>query len=466
MQQLNTQQWNLGTTSFVAALGLSAAACGPAVAVEGDTDGGETESASDTIIDPSAPTEPTDPTVDCPRVLCGGVLICESDHCDAYPPDCDYDDYGCYCVYGHCSPGYDCYSDEDCGSGELCDGGYDGCDPVQSLTDCGSPATLVGTPLQIPTGNPVGSLSFVDLDPETAGEDLVVGTDIDGWLLTSGGGTIQLPSDGPVRGATSADLDGDEAVDLVLLDDAGLTVHYGFGTPMQETVTVASAQPYTAVHALESIEGLPSLALLDSAGTVAIVTGSSERLLEPAVLPIPNEDSAQIESFALGDGSDAVLWEGSEGSNSMLYTLGSRQFTDFGQAPRAGTRSIAVGALTGSTFSDVVWASHYVDWTLLEVSLGGEAVGQRAIFFDYDTIGLGDLDGDGLDDLLAVGEGGLAVMPGDARWGLTCFSQSPFVGGASRTVALGDLDGDGSDEAVVITDAGGAPMQYDVSWAR
>ncbi|MGH1339995.1 MAG: hypothetical protein ACRBN8_00480 [Nannocystales bacterium] len=465
MQELNTQLWNLGTTSFVAALGLSAAACGPAVALEGDTDGAETEGSSDTIIDPSTPTDtdPTGPTQggcdspdDCPSgFYCGPDGQCIEEY-DCY-------DYGCYCVYGHCSPGYDCYDDEDCGSGELCQG-YDGCDPVQSLSDCGTPATLVGTPLQIPTGNPIEALSFVDVDPQSPGEDLVAGTDTGGWLLPSGGEAVELPSEGAVRGAASADLDADGSTDLILIDDAGLSVHYGFGTETPQTVSLPTQQPFTAVHALQNVEGLPSLALLDAAGAVSVVAGSSDRTLELTPTRIPADPNASIEAFALGDGADGVVWEGSSGVSAALYTPSSQVLDSIGQLPRAGTRSMVVGSLVDSERSDVLWSSNYVDWTLLEVSIGGETPALRAIYFDYNTLGIGDLDGNGFDEALAVGEGGLAVMPGDVEWGVTCFSHSPFVGGASRLLAMGDLDGDGSDEAIIVTDAGGPPVQYDVSW--
>lgn len=474
MQKLNTQLWNLGKTSLAAALGLSAAACGPAIALEGDTDGAQTEGSSDTIIDPSTdtdPTNPTDPT--------DGGCVSEDDCLDGFycGPDgecvedysCGNDDYGCYCAYGHCSPGYDCYDDYECGSGSLCEG-YDGCEPVQSLPDCGSPATLLGTPLQIPSGNPIETLSFVDLDPQSPGEDLVVGTDIGGWLLPSGGEATELPSEGPVRGSAATDLDGDGAPDLILLDDAGLAVHYGFGTQTAQTVSVPSDQPFTGVLALRSASGLPSLALIDAAGTISIIPGSAERTFSPAPTPLPDEEGpAIIDAFAFGDGSDGVLWELSEGSSPLLYALGAGDFDVIGSAPRDGApRSRAIGDLTGSERANVVWATGFEDWTFLEISLGdgGNTTAQRAIYFDYDTWAVGDLDGNGYDDALAVGEGGLAVMPGDARWGLTCFTQSPFVGGASRTMALGDLDGDGSDEAIVITDAGGPPIQYDVSWTE
>lgn len=470
MQQLNTQLWNLGTTSFVAALGLSAAACGPAVEIEGETDGGETESSSDTIIDPSTPTEtdptnPTDPTE--------GGCVSDDDCLDGFycAPDgqCieEYDcyDYGCYCVYGHCSPGYDCYGDEECGSGELCEG-YGYCDTVQSLPDCGEPATLLGTPVQIPTGNPIDSLSFVDLDPETTGEDLVVGTDLGGWLIPSGGEAIELDSSGGVHGAAAADLDGDGATDLLLVDDAGLRVTYGFGGDAEQSISVsASGQPLASVHALANIEGLPSLVLTDAQGAVFTVAGSSERLIALEPVELPGEAAARLATFSSGDGRDGFVVEPTFIGPTTLH-MDQDPVVEIGAPARAGLpRALATGSLRGEERSDILWATLYSDWTFLEISSGGAEPEHRAVYFDYDTLAIGDLDGDGLDDALAVGGGGLAVMPGDAQWGLTCFSQSPFVGGETRTIALGDLDGDGADEAIVITDAGGAPMQYDVSWA-
>ena len=470
MQELNTQLWNLGKTSFVAALGLGAAACGPAVGIEGDTDGAETESSSDMIIDPSTPTDtdptdPTDPTAggcdngnECPDgFYCGAEGQCIEDY------SCDYDDYGCYCVYGHCQPGYDCYDDDDCATGEICEG-YGYCNPVQTLPDCGDPATLVGTPVQIPTGNAIEALAFVDLDPDTLGEDLVVGTDIDGWLIPSGGEAVALSSEGPVRAAASADLDGDAQIDLIVLDDQGLRVTYGYGTETAQTVTAGSAQPFASVHTLRNAEGLPSLAVLDALGVVLIIEGSPERLLQLSPLELPTKGVLAIEPFAFGDGSDGIVWESQFGAG--IHDLANNSSTPLDGGARAGiSRQMAVGSLAGSERSDILWASLYKDWTRLEVSIGGDTPEERVLYFDYESYAIGDLDGNGLDDVLAVGGGGLAVMPGDADWGVTCFSQSPFVGGASRTVAVGDLDGDGSDEAIVITDAGGAPMQYDVSWA-
>jgi len=459
MKQLDTQPWNLGAASFLAAAPLGAIACGPAVVLNEDTDGGSADG-TDTIIDPSSPTDPTDPTSgDCevdgcpPGFYCGPEGQCIEDY-DCY-------DYGCYCVYGHCSPGYDCYDDNDCGAGELCES-YNGCDVLQSLTDCGSPAMLEGTPLAIPTGNPIGALAFVDLDPQTPGEDLVVGTDIDGWLLPSGGEAVALPSEGAVRAAASADLDGDALTDLVLLDAGGLAVLYGFGDASEELVRLPS-EPFVDVEVLRNAEGLPTLVVQDSFGGVFTVDGATERMLALGSTMLAAKSDTAIDPFAMGDGSDDLLRDSPY--DAGLYDLAEATLTTIAY-PRRADRTMIVGSLTGAPRSDVLWASPYPDWTLIELSIGGSSgLEFRAIYFDYPTYASGDLDGDGNDDVLAVGVGGLAVMPGDSQWGLTCFSQAPFEGGASRILAVGDLDGDGIDEAVVITDAGGAPIQYDVTWS-
>ena len=464
MKQLDTQPWNLGAAALLAVASLSSAiGCGPAVELDEDTDGGSAEG-TDTIIDPSSPTDPTDPTDptsgDCEVEGCPEGFYCDSaGRCIEEYGCYDYD-YGCYCIYGHCSPGYDCYDDEDCGAGELCEG-YNGCDVLQSLSDCGGPATLEGTPLAIPTGNPIGVLAFVDLDPQTPGEDLVVGTDIDGWLLPSGGEAVALPSEGGVRAAAAADLDGDALIDLVLLDAGGLSVLYGFGSETLETVRLPSDTPFVDVHVLRSPEG-PSLLVQAASGAISTLPGASERVLEVAPTPLPEDPDVTIDAFAVGDGSDELLRDSA--SEASLYDLAEASLMTIAQ-PRRSERTMVVGSLTGAARSDIVWASSYPDWTLLELSIGGAPqLESRAIYFDYPTYATGDLDGDGNDDVLAVGLGGLAVMPGDSQWGLTCFSQAPFDGGASRILAVGDLDGDGIDEAVVITDAGGAPAQYDITW--
>jgi len=66
------------------------------------------------------------------------------------------------------------------------------------------------------------------------------------------------------------------------------------------------------------------------------------------------------------------------------------------------------------------------------------------------AIGAGDIDGDGLDELVAVAQGGaLAICDVDTK---QCTPSS--VGTSARDVSVGDVDGDGFAEAVVLAEPG------------
>ena len=66
-------------------------------------------------------------------------------------------------------------------------------------------------------------------------------------------------------------------------------------------------------------------------------------------------------------------------------------------------------------------------------------------------LAIGDLDGDGTDDLIAVGEGGIQAFFGGPA-GPTLAAGATPTGWTGRHAALGDLDGDGSLDLVVATD--------------
>ena len=68
-----------------------------------------------------------------------------------------------------------------------------------------------------------------------------------------------------------------------------------------------------------------------------------------------------------------------------------------------------------------------------------------------------------LETVLALGEGGFAVLPGDTEWGFTCFAQGPLLVGGALLLDVGDFDGDGVAEFATLTETG-APVAYDVSW--
>ncbi len=469
MKTPNTHLWNLGASSLaVAAIGLTTAACGPAIGIEGESDGAESE--SDTIIDPTTDTDPV--PVDCEDDGdCGDGEFCFESQCvhedDPYDPyDCDDYDYGCYCVYGHCSPPtyYDCYGDDDCNSGELCQGNY--CDPVQNLPACGDPADAVPIPLPIPTEEAVVSLAFVDIDvdDDEPGEAVVVGAGESGFLLASGAEPVALPPlPSPVRDAVAAQFDGDGTPDLALLHDGGLTILYAFGLPSQRQVDAPATDPPVSLEVYGPAMAPPQLVLRTVANEVLVARGllDQEPVLEQfdtGGVPV-----AGIAPYVDNAGTTAFVANAFVNGQSRIY-YDEDTFIDVGSFPRTDTvRTIATGSMGAAPGDEVLWATPMGDWTYLELTIDAEVPQTRALYFDYSRYRTGDMDGDGLDDVLALGEGGFAVLPGDADWGFTCFAQGPLLSSAALLLDVGDFDGDGLAEFATL-DETGAPVVYDVSW--
>ncbi len=448
--------------SFAGTVACASAACGPAVEIEGDTDGSsDSQSGSDTIIDPSesetgsttTPPQGCNHDDDCPT-----GFSCEDQQCVEDDYDC-YDYGDCYCYYGHCSPPnyYDCYGDEDCGSGELCD--FDYCDAVQNLPNCGGPVELLGTPIPIPDAADIQSLAFVDLDDAVPGEALVVGEGTGGWVLRSGQEPLALPDLGAaIQDAIADDLDGDAAVDLALVSDAGLTVLYGFGGEAQERVDVAGS--LDALESFGPLEAPPSLAVRqgDQLFTVEGLTTRAPtlQLLEAPVSPV------SLAPFAFSDSWNGFVADGGTLGPSLIVTATDAQ-EYLGEPARASGRTMASGQLGGEARSDVLWATPYADWTYLEVSVDGAPPERRALYFTYPDYGIGDLDGNGFGDAIGVGPGGVVVLPGDETWGVSCFVQGPLEG-TPGPMDVGDFDGDGTDELALIPGEATGAIVYDVSW--
>ncbi|MEM6293878.1 MAG: hypothetical protein AAGA54_21560 [Myxococcota bacterium] len=470
---LDTRHWNLTAATVIAALGVTAPGCGPAVEFDDEqteTEGGSA-SASDTIIDPSEtetnPTSPTSPTTsptgptgcDDGGIVCQPNEVCVDNRC---VDDCYYDGgYDCYCVYGHCSPPLDCYDDEDCGTGSLCgESGYGYCDFVQELSNCDEALSLDPIALPLPEGE-VASLSFVDLGDE--GEALVVGADDGGSVVRAADlePTPLPPMGAPVQDAIAADLDGDGVHDLVLALPDRLTVLFRYGMDTEQQVDVEVEGGVTDLAVLFN-DGIPDrLAMLDGQGQawwspagfnlsfeIPITVSSFASTLDAAALTDVDQDVLLLETPNVGD-------------PTTVHTLDGRGF-DIGETARREGRQMFAAKHGNDDVANVVWATTYSDWTMLEALVDGSLFERRALYFAYPYVGVGDFDGDAFDDVALVGGGGLAVVRGDAEFGLGCFAQAPLDSARTRIVAAGDFDGDGIDELAIASD-GAAATVYVVS---
>ncbi len=307
------------------------------------------------------------------------------------------------------------------------------------------------------------SLAFVDFDPLTPGEALVVGDGTGGWVLESGQAPLPLPNLGaPVTDAAAVDLDSDGAIDLALVTGSGLTVLYGFGTETVERVEVPAPGPLVRLEAFEPAQDVPGLVLQREDELVYTVEGTQQRVLNLAELD-GSVLARDLGVYAHGDGATGFAVEPSTPTPPRVYTspIG---FYDLGEVARASNRALALGQLGGGGRSDALWSSVYLDWTFLEVSVDGGAPEPRAVYFTYPAYAIGDLDGNGLGDAIGVGPGGVVVLPGDDTWGVSCFVQGPLEGTPGPS-DVGDFDGDGVDELAILPREGGGPTVFDVSWA-
>ncbi len=470
---LDTRHWNLATATVVATLGAAAPGCGPAVEFDDgttETDGGSA-SASDTIIDPSetdtTPTEPTAPGTnptgpegcDDGGIVCGPSEICVDNRCI---DECDYGDgYDCYCIYGHCSPPLDCFDDEECGVGALCgEEGYGYCDFVQELSNCEEALSLDPIALPLPEGD-VASLSFVDLGDE--GEALVVGGEDGGTVVRAADvEPVPLPPLGaPVQDAVGADLDGDGEHDLVLALPDRLTVLFRYGMDTEQQLDVEVEGGVTDLAVLFS-DGVPNrLAMLDGQGQAWWSSAGFNLTFE-----IPSTVGSFASALDAGAitqvGQDVLLLEPpSVDETTTLHSPDGRS-DEIGEHVRRPGRQMFIAKHGNDDVSNVLWATTYGDWTMLETLVDGSLFQRRALYFAYPHVGVGDFDGDAFDDIALVGQGGLAVVRGDAEFGLGCFAQAPLETARTRIAAAGDFDGDGIDELAIASD-GAATTVYVVS---
>lgn len=464
--RLDTRPWNLNASPRTLALGLIGAvgvACGPAVDVDGDTEGGtDSESESDTrdtIVEPPTDTLPSSSTTTPPQECnvdsdCAPGFDCEDGECVYDDYDC-YDGGDCYCYYGHCQPPYECFDDEECGPGGVCDDNY--CEIIEQLRDCDSPLELIPMPNPLQAQGAL-SLSFVEADGDESDDELVVGTAFAAVLLNPEAEepVLTFERSGSVLGAAGGDFDGDGASDLALVEQDQIAVLFGVGVENFEVGGPLELSP-TQLLATRWDGNGDDLVMLTPQGDPLLMSSSLERSLDVVALPSNSVPMARLVALDYAESNfDEVaaepLRDPANSGPAVLFDGGGGT-TDIGLGSQLA-REIAGLSSGDEPLDGLVWTTAQSDWTLVDAyPRNGDRI-ERAIYSRYETMGAHDIDGDGVDNLVFIGDGVIAAVQGDADT-FNCIASAPLPEASpSMVFAFGDLDGDGRDGIVLLASDG------------
>jgi hypothetical protein len=450
------------------------AACGPFVTLDdqpdtaADTDT-DTDDSSEFITDstpsnPSDPSNPTDPTT--------GAECYDSSECNygysCIDNVCVYDDYYCGtggccddgCCYGECYY-YECYSDADCGPQEVCSGGYGGyCQYPEVLVDCGVMPEVALLELPPASQDVFVSLAFVDANGDAA-QDLVVGRSANAELHLGPGDAppiaLPVPPDASVIDAVSGDFDGDGDADLVVSTAQGrlllLAADGAGGFALAQDQDVGSA--FLDLVALQwNGDGALDVAGVSAQGQAGLHLGSGSGSFV-GFEDLPTFDA--VVSIAGTDyGGDAYgdLWaQDSEAGQLFLGDFsGDLTLDEVLPGNMHGERRVLSGPIDQANAHEVVGYTPKPDWLLLELWIDGVA---GPLLYALDgagsLAGMGDIDGDGVRDVVVGGDSTIRYVRGTTDPGYASFAcqSTYFVGTPFETLAVGDFDGNGRADVAI-----------------
>jgi len=473
--RLDTSSWNL--TLGVAATATSLlVACGPFVIPEGETD---TDAETDTDPSPTDPSETdTTPAPQCndagdcqPGYECiGGVCMPYDYYCN--DGGCCYGGTGgcCYdeCCYGDCYENQ-CYSDAECGYQGLCEGyyGYYGCQFPLALPDCDTVPEVLPLELPLVGEGDFVSMSFVEANGDSA-SDIVVGRSGTAELHWGANAAppvlLPVPVGAGVVDAVSGDFDSDGDLDIVASTDQGslillagdgagsfaLTQESPVGWPLLQLSAVSWDGGQTLDVAGISAEGDAWILLNDGTGAFS----------GRGTLPTNGWVNSLTQTIFSADSYDDLAVQDQE-SGQLYFGNFSGDLDVDAYLPGAyhGQRWLHSADISQSTSMDLVGITPMAGWVLLELWGNGIDSPQRFAFSGDDVLaGTGDVDGDGVDDVVTAGSSSITYVRGNGEDypTLECRSTYYFLGAPTSAIETGDFDGNGRADVAIVN--GGSPL--------
>jgi len=370
------------------------------------------------------------------------------------------------------------------GTGSALSGGFGGGDLVtctvtpNDASDDGSPVSASAT-----IGNTPPVVSSLSLSPEEAYTDdtvtaAIATSDVDGDSVSVG---YAWTVDGVAVGETSGSLSGLSYFDKGQMVAVTVTPSDGVisGTPVSDSLTVLDSPPTAP-----SVAILPHTPSVDSGDLLCTIESDSTDADGDSVV-YGFDWTVDGEDYLTGGGADTGAgWLGAEDSIYSGDTVPEEDL-DSGQewvcevTPDDGAGSGDVGSdsvvVAGSGMG--IWPGASISLADADWGLLGEAASDYA---GYSVASAGDVDGDGLEDVLvgahsnddggsntgkvylflaaSLGEGGTLEL-GTADYEF--IGESDGDGAGSSVASAGDVDGDGLDDILI-----GAPDYGTSSYGR
>ncbi|MFO0749534.1 MAG: VCBS repeat-containing protein [Myxococcota bacterium] len=267
---------------------------------------------------------------------------------------------------------------------------------------------------------------------------------------------------GPVSALAAADLDGDQAPELVAVAAAtnvAVLANDGAGA-FDVSATSAGSAALLALGDLDR-DGRRDL-VSAAAGALVTLPNATPRSCRPGLEAARRIDARSARALVVadldGDGRpDVVTAHLDDASLSVALGQGDGSAAAPARVPTGDAPvALALGDLSGDGVPDLAVAT---DIDAVAVLLG-QGDGSFAPFAAYPTdaapsdVAIGDVDGDGRPDLLVANAGAddVSLLLGLGDGTFAPARQFP-AGDAPLSVALGDLDGDGALDALVASRA-------------
>jgi len=264
-------------------------------------------------------------------------------------------------------------------------------------------------------------------------------------------------------GVASADVNGDGHADCIVAntDDFSIMVNLGHGDGTFSWLRYeVGGRPRAVAIGDFNGDGQPDMAVADyadhyaaggNAVTILLNTGTGG-FVRFADLPVTSNPNAIQTGDLNGDGHlDLVLTCQADPLLVALFGHGDGTFGVPSFGVGASPTALAAGDFNGDSRPDVVTVNEYDATLSLRLGLVGREFAPRvdhAIPAYPGGVTTGDLNHDGLVDVVVAGGGIVSVFTGDGAGNLGVRADFAVVGG-TRTPQLADLDHDGNIDLVV-----------------